>query len=95
MLAADPEAGLTAFLQMKPPLNPSLVLSILRMHSRTYCAMYLEAALQMGVALPQVWAGLHMVTSAHGRTVACCRTLAYMYAARPDFASPVSLMGLM
>jgi hypothetical protein len=30
MLAADPEAGLEMFMQMKPPLPPSTVLPILR-----------------------------------------------------------------
>lgn len=54
ILAADPEAGLSAFLHMRPPLDPSLALSILERHSRHYCGLYLETALQIGVALPQV-----------------------------------------
>ncbi|GFR42239.1 hypothetical protein Agub_g3133, partial [Astrephomene gubernaculifera] len=53
MLAADPEAGLSALLHMSPPLDPSLALSILRRHSAHYCGLYLETALQIGVALPQ------------------------------------------
>ncbi|PNH02814.1 Vam6/Vps39-like protein, partial [Tetrabaena socialis] len=53
ILAADPEAGLSALLHMRPPLNPSLALSILNQHSRHYCGLYLETALQIGVALPQ------------------------------------------
>ncbi|KAF5838923.1 hypothetical protein DUNSADRAFT_1939 [Dunaliella salina] len=53
VLEADPDAGLQAFLEMQPPLDPSTVLSILHQHSPHYCSMYLEAALQLGVALPQ------------------------------------------
>ncbi|KXZ52313.1 hypothetical protein GPECTOR_10g945 [Gonium pectorale] len=53
ILAADPEAGLSALLHMRPPLDPSLALGILHQHSRHYCGLYLETALQIGVALPQ------------------------------------------
>ncbi|MEW5314407.1 MAG: hypothetical protein WDW38_005909 [Sanguina aurantia] len=53
ILLADPESGLEAFLQMQPPLNPSMVLSILHEHSPHYAGMYLEVALEIGVALPQ------------------------------------------
>lgn len=42
-----------SYFQMKPPLNPSMVLSILHEHSPHYAAMYLEVALEIGVALPQ------------------------------------------
>ena len=44
-----------AFLQMQPPLSPALVLSILGDSSPDLSALYLEAALHMGLALPQVW----------------------------------------
>ncbi|GIL49841.1 hypothetical protein Vafri_6156 [Volvox africanus] len=53
ILAADAEAGLSALLHMRPPLHPSLALSILNQHSAHYCGLYLETALQIGVALPQ------------------------------------------
>ncbi|GLC77792.1 hypothetical protein PLESTB_000955600 [Pleodorina starrii] len=53
ILAADAEAGLSALLHMRPPLDPSLALSILNRHSAHYCGLYLETALQIGVALPQ------------------------------------------
>ena len=43
-----------AFLQMQPPLSPALVLSILGDSSPDLSALYLEAALHMGLALPQV-----------------------------------------
>ena len=43
-----------AFLQMQPPLSPALVLSILGDASPDLSALYLEAALHMGLALPQV-----------------------------------------
>ncbi len=39
ILAADPEAGLQAFLQMAPPLDPATVLDILHQHSPDYCGM--------------------------------------------------------
>lgn len=55
ILAADAEAGLSALLHMRPPLHPSLALSILNQHSRHYCGLYLETALQIGVALPQAY----------------------------------------
>ena len=38
---------------MNPALDPSLVLSILSAHNRSYCSLYLETALQIGVASPQ------------------------------------------
>ncbi len=44
---------LQAFLQMRQPLEPSVALNILHTHSPAYSSMYLEAALQMGVAAPQ------------------------------------------
>ncbi|GAX76818.1 hypothetical protein CEUSTIGMA_g4264.t1 [Chlamydomonas eustigma] len=53
ILGADPEAGLQAFLQMQPPLSPALVLSILGDDNPNLSALYLEAALHMGLALPQ------------------------------------------
>ena len=46
-----------AFLQMQPPLSPALVLSILGDSSPELSALYLEAALHMGLALPQVYLG--------------------------------------
>ncbi len=42
-----------AFLQMRQPLEPSLALDILHTHSPSYASMYLESALEMGVAAPQ------------------------------------------
>eukprot|EP00798_Chlamydomonas_sp_ICE-L_P023232 gene23232-30455_t len=72
ILPADPDAGVQAFLQMHPPLDPKVVLSILHEFDAMYssapnkgesdahddgsmCALYLEAALQLGVALPQYY----------------------------------------
>ena len=53
-LSPPPFPPSQAFLQMQPPLSPALVLSILGDASPDLSALYLEAALHMGLALPQV-----------------------------------------
>ncbi|KAF6257282.1 hypothetical protein COO60DRAFT_26268 [Scenedesmus sp. NREL 46B-D3] len=52
VLGADPEAGLEALLAMNPPLKPDLVMPIMQEHAPTYTAVYLESALDLGLASP-------------------------------------------
>lgn len=53
ILKVDPEAGLEAFLHLKPPLDPRVVLPILEAHAPRLQSQYLEGAMRLGIASVQ------------------------------------------